>query len=53
MRKRTSKDRATPKNDRGWFEQKIAELKHELEKLPAERQEQLGRELAQDEERNR
>jgi hypothetical protein len=28
-----------------WFEQKVAELRAELEKLPADRQEQLMREL--------
>lgn len=28
-----------------WFERKVAELKAELEKLPADRQEQLKREL--------
>jgi hypothetical protein len=34
-----------PKKDRAWFEQKVAELKAELEKLPADRQEQFKREL--------
>ena len=33
------------KKDRAWFEQKVAELKAELEKLPADRQEQARREL--------
>ena len=44
MKKRTGKQ-AAPKPDRAWFEQKVAELKAELEKLPADRQEQLKREL--------
>lgn len=34
-----------PKKDRAWFERKVAELKAELEKLPADRQEQLKRRL--------
>ena len=34
-----------PKKDRAWFERKVAELKAEIEKLPADRQEQLKREL--------
>jgi hypothetical protein len=34
-----------PKKDRAWFERKVAELKAELENLPADRQEQLKREL--------
>jgi hypothetical protein len=41
MKKRKGK----PKQDREWFERKVAELKSELEKLPADRQEQLTREL--------
>lgn len=41
MKKRTGK----PKQDREWFERKVAELITELEKLPAYRQEQLRREL--------
>jgi len=41
MRKQTGK----PKQDREWFERKVAELITELEKLPADRQEQLRREL--------
>jgi len=46
MKKQTGKPKkAAPKKDRAWFEQKIAELKTELEKLPADRQEQLRREL--------
>ena len=39
------KTKAAPKKDRAWFERKVAELKAELDKLPADRQEQLGREL--------
>jgi hypothetical protein len=47
MRKnRTVKTKAKPpKRDQAWFERKVAELKAALEKLPAERQEQLEREL--------
>ena len=37
--------KAGPKKDRAWFERKVAELRAELEKLPAGRQEQLRREL--------
>jgi hypothetical protein len=47
MKKRTGKQ-AEPKKDRAWFEQKMAELKAELAKLPADRQEQLKRELEQE-----
>jgi hypothetical protein len=47
MRKRTGKAKKleAPKKDRAWFERKVAELRAELEKLPADRQEQLMREL--------
>jgi hypothetical protein len=47
MTKRTgkAKKKAAPKKDRAWFERQVAELKAELEKLPADRQEQLRREL--------
>jgi hypothetical protein len=38
-------EESAPKKDRAWFERKVAELKTELEKLPADRQEQLRREL--------
>jgi hypothetical protein len=31
--------------DRAWFQRKVAELKNEAEKLAADRQEQLRREL--------
>ena len=44
------KKKATAK-DRVWFERKVAELKAELEKLPADRQEQLRRELEDEPER--
>ena len=46
MAKRASKakEKAAPKKDRAWFERKVSELKTELEKLPAYRQEQLKRE---------
>jgi hypothetical protein len=42
------KKKATPKKDRAWFEHKVAELKAELEKLPADRQEQFRRELEEE-----
>ena len=41
----TDAKKAAPKRDRAWFERKVAELKAELEKLPADRQEHLAREL--------
>jgi hypothetical protein len=45
-KKRTVKTKAKPpKRDQAWFERKVAELKAALEKLPAERQEELMREL--------
>jgi hypothetical protein len=51
MKKGTSKaKKAGPKRDRAWFERKVAELKTELEKLPAERQEQLKSELGRENE---
>jgi hypothetical protein len=39
------KKKPAPKKDRAWLQRRVAELKAELEKLPADRQEQLGREL--------
>ncbi len=42
---KNAKKKTAPKKDRVWFERKAAELKAELEKLPADRQEQLKREL--------
>jgi hypothetical protein len=52
MTKRTgnTKKKVAPKKDRAWFERKVAELKTELEKLPADRQEQLKRELEKEKE---
>jgi hypothetical protein len=44
MRK-TDETKAEPKWDWAWFERTVAELKAELEKLPADRQEELMREL--------
>jgi len=46
MRKKTGKTKP-PKQDRAWFERQVAELKAQLEKLPADRQQQLKRELEQ------
>ena len=46
MKKQSGKTKRTvPKKDRAWFERKVAELKAEVEKLPADRQEELKREL--------
>jgi hypothetical protein len=46
MRKKTVRTKAKPpQRDQAWFERKVAELKAALEKLPAERREQLEREL--------
>jgi hypothetical protein len=50
MRKRTVKPKA-PKPDQEWFRQKVAELDRALEKLPADPQEQLQRELEEHKER--
>jgi hypothetical protein len=44
-RTRKAKKQAGPKKNREWFEQKVAELKAEVEKFPADRQDQLRREL--------
>jgi len=41
---------AAPKKDRAWFEREVAVLKAEMEKLPADRQEQLKRELEKESE---
>ncbi len=39
MKKRTRKAKnAAPKKDRAWFERRVAELKAELGKLPADPQ---------------
>ena len=51
MKKRTSKAKKAPKKDEAWFRRKVAELKAELEKLPADRQEQFRRELERDSEK--
>jgi hypothetical protein len=45
IKRMLSGNKVLPKKDRAWFERKVAELKTELEKLPADRQEQLKREL--------
>jgi hypothetical protein len=46
MRKKAARTKAKPaQRDQAWFEHKVAELKAALEKLPAERREQLEREL--------
>jgi hypothetical protein len=38
-------NKRAPKKGRAWFERKVAELRAELERLPADRQEQLRLEL--------
>jgi hypothetical protein len=44
MRKKIARTKAKPpQRDQAWFERKVAELKASLEKLPAERREQLER----------
>jgi hypothetical protein len=48
MKKRTGKAKKTAAMKKEWFERQVAELKAELEKLPADRQEQLRRELEQE-----
>jgi hypothetical protein len=46
MRKKTAKTKAKPpRRDQAWFERKVAELGRALNKLPADRQEKLEREL--------
>ena len=52
MAKRTDrpKKKAVPKKGRAWLRRKVAELKTELEKLPAGRQGQLLRELEEEKE---
>jgi hypothetical protein len=46
MRKKTAKTKAKPpKRDQAWFERKVAELGRALNKVQADRQEQLEREL--------
>lgn len=51
-RARKAKKKAPLKKDRAWFERKVAELKTELEKLPADRQEKLRQKLRQEETNN-
>jgi hypothetical protein len=48
--RQAGKPKTVPK-DRAWFERKVAELKAELEKLPADRQAELRRELENEPER--
>ena len=48
LRGKTSKTKPQPKQDRAWFEAQVAELKARLEKLPADRQEELKRKLEQE-----
>jgi hypothetical protein len=43
MRTGKAKTKAAPKKDRAWFGRKVAELKNDVEKSPAGRQEQLDR----------
>ena len=45
MAVRKKAKRAERRKDREWIEQKLAELKAEVAKLPVDRQEQLQREL--------
>jgi hypothetical protein len=45
MKKRTDKPKKRAPKDQAWFERKVAELKAEVNKLAADRQEQLRREL--------
>jgi hypothetical protein len=45
LRKTTGKTKTRPKRDQAWFERKVAELGRALQKLPADRQEELEREL--------
>jgi len=51
MRKQTVKTKARPRPDLELFRQKVAELGRALEKLPADRQEQLKRELERESEK--
>jgi hypothetical protein len=48
VKKQTVKPKKGQKKDQAWFERKVAELGAKLEKLPADRQKQLERELKQD-----
>jgi hypothetical protein len=46
-----AKKKTPPKKDRAWFERKVAELKAAAEKLSADRQAELLRELEKGKER--
>jgi hypothetical protein len=52
MAKRTFKaeKKAAPKRNRAWFQRKVAELKAEAEKLPADRQGEFTRKLKEESE---
>jgi hypothetical protein len=43
-----AKKKTATKKDRAWFERKVAELKADLDKLPADRQAQLKGKLESD-----
>jgi hypothetical protein len=47
MKSRTgkAKNKAAPEKNRTWFERKVAELKAEIDRLPADRQETLRNDL--------
>ena len=45
MKGKPKKKAASPAKDQAWFERKATGLKAELDNLPADRQEQLRREL--------
>jgi hypothetical protein len=45
---KTDETKTEPDRDWTWFERTVAELKAELEKLPADRQEELMRQLRGD-----
>jgi hypothetical protein len=49
--RKAAKNKAASKKDRAWFEEKVAGLKAEAEKLPAERQEEFTRKLREERER--
>jgi hypothetical protein len=51
MKKHAAKAKKAVPKDREWFERKVSELKAELEKLPRDRQEQLRRELNEEQEK--
>lgn len=45
MRSKVATKQRQRKKERAWFEQKVAELKTEIEKLPTDRKEQLAKDL--------